>query len=166
MSWQTPLSRLLAATALALLGTALAVFAFPQMQRSDRLLLDGVRAEATVTAIESTTCSVANSRVNREYPCFKATGNWTHEGTDYSAVLGHYKQRNEAPVGASVPVIFMPNPAAAAGAADLQFRVIAEGRSLPRSERPVYIGLLVLAGLMWIPLLRTLFTARSRGRRS
>ena len=156
MASQTPLGRVLAAVALALLGTAVAVFVFPLMRQGDLLLRDGTRAEATVIAIEDATCFYTNRRANREYPCFRATGEWIHDGAVYRAILGYYKQRNEAPVGTVVPVIFAPDPAAAAGAVDLRFRVIGAGRSLPRSERPVYLGLLVLAGLMWIPLLRML----------
>jgi hypothetical protein len=60
-------------------------------------------------------------------------------------------------IGATVRIIFAPDPAAAAGAADLQFRVIGAARSVPRSERPVYLGLLALAGLMCAPLLSMLF---------
>jgi hypothetical protein len=63
---------------------------------------------------------------------------------------------------AAVPIIFAPDPPAAAGAVDLRVRVIGAGRSVPRSERPVYVGLLALAGLMCTPLLTKLFNAWRR----
>lgn len=103
--------------------------------------------------------------MNREYPCFRATGEWTHAGVAYRSTLGHYEQANEAPLGTTVPTIFAPDPAAAAGAVDLQLRVIGAGRSLPRSEQPVYVGLLALAGLMCTPLLTMLFKTWRRPKR-
>src|SRR5688572_14707450 len=153
---------MLAATVFALAGATLAAFVWPQMRRSDLLLRNGVSAAATVVALDADTCFYTNSRVNREYPCFRATGEWTHAGVAYRATLGFYTQRNEAPVGTTVPIIFAPDPAAAAGAADLQFRVICAGRSAPRSERPVYLGLLAPAGLMCAPLLTMLFKTWKR----
>jgi hypothetical protein len=151
------LGKMLAAIVLALAGATLAAFVWPQMRWSDLLLRNGVSAEATVIALDADTCFYTNRRTNREYPCFRATGAWTHAGVAYRATLGFYTQRNEAPPGTKVRIIFAPDPAAAAGAADLQFRVIGAGRSVPRSERPVYLGLLALAGLMCAPLLTMLF---------
>jgi hypothetical protein len=134
------------------------------MRRSDLLLRNGVGAEATVVALDGDTCFHANSRVNREYPCFRATGEWTHAGVAYRSTLGYYKQANEAPLGTTVRIIFAPDPAAAAGKVDLQVRVIGAGRSAPRSERPVYVGLLALAGLMCAPLLTMLFKTWRRSK--
>lgn len=104
------------------------------------------------------TCFYSNRRTNREYPCFRATGAWTHAGVAYRTTLGFYTHANEAPICTSVRILFAPDPAAAAGAADLQMRVIGDGRDLPISERPVYLGLLALAGLTCLPLLRVVFT--------
>ena len=157
MGWHTPLGQMLGATGLALAGATLAAFVWPQMRRSDLLLRNGVRAEATVVALDADTCVYTNRRTNRAYPCFRATGEWTHAGVAYRATLGYYKHANEGPLGTTVRIIFAPDSAAATGAANLQFRVIGAGRSLPRSERPVYVGLLALAGLMFAPLLKMLF---------
>ena len=108
MGWRAPLERLIAATVLALAGATLAVFVWPQMRRSDLLLRNGVRAEAAVVALDRATCVHTNSRVNREYPCFRATGEWTHAGVAYRATLGHYTQPNEAPLGTTVPIVVHP----------------------------------------------------------
>jgi hypothetical protein len=126
------------------------------MHRSEALLREGVRAEARVVALDADTCFYSNRRANREFPCFRATGAWTHEGVLYRSTLGFYTQADEAPVGSSVRIVFAPDPAAAAGAADLQMRVVGDGRTLPPSEKPFYLGLLALAGLMCAPLLMLL----------
>lgn len=157
MGWRALLGQMFAATGLALAGATLAVFVWPQMRQSDLLLRTGVPAEATVVALDDATCVYTNRRTNRGYPCFRATGEWTHAGVAYRTTLGHYTHANEAPLGTTVPIIFAPDPAAAAGAVDLRFRVIGAGRSVPRSERPVYMGLLALAGLLCAPLVTMLF---------
>jgi hypothetical protein len=81
MGWRVPLGKTLAATIFALACVTLAASVWPQMHRSDLLLREGIRAEATVVALDPDTCVHANSRVNREYPCFRATGTWSHAGS-------------------------------------------------------------------------------------
>lgn len=146
----------LAASVLAVGGAALAAFVWPQMGRSDRLLESGVLTEATVVALDPDRCSYSNRRTNPGYPCFRATVAWSHEGVAYRATLGFYKHAKEAPIGTRVRIIFAPDPAAAAGAVDLQMRLVPTGRTLPRSERPVALGLLALAGVLCLPLTTTL----------
>ncbi len=154
--WRMPsretLGQVLAATVFALAGATLAYFVWPQMHRSDALLRDGVRAEATVVALDATTCTSSSFRKSWPYPCFEATGQWTHDGVVYRSTLGHYKDAAKAPLGTTVAIVFAPDPAAAVGKVDLQMRVVGAGRDAPRSERPVYLGLLVLAALLCVPL--------------
>lgn len=156
MGRREAIERRVAAAVLAVAGGALAWFVWPQMHLSEALLREGVHAEARVVALDPYTCSYSGSRKNRQYPCFQATGAWTHEGVSYRTTLGFYTHANEAPVGSSVRVLFMPDPAAAAGAAELQSRVVGAGRTLPVSERPIFVGLLALAGLLCTPLLMVL----------
>jgi hypothetical protein len=145
-----------AASVLAVGGAALAAFVWPQMGRSDKLLESGVLTEATVVALDPDRCSYSNQRTNAGYPCFRATVAWSHEGVAYRTTLGFYKHAKESPIGTRVRIIFEPDPAAAAGAVDLQMRHVPAGRTLPPSERPVYLGLLALAGLLCLPLATTL----------
>lgn len=68
---------------------------------------------------------------------------------------------SRVPIGKVIAAIVF----AAAGKADLQVRTIPKDRSLPRSERPVYLGFLALSGLMCLPLVTLLFqTWRRQGR--
>lgn len=120
MGWRASLGKMIAAIVFALAGATLAVFVWPQMRRSDLLLRNGVSAEATVVALDADRCFYTNRRTNQGYPCFRATGAWTHDGVAYRSTLGYYKQADEAPLGTTVRIIFAPDPAAAAGAADLQ----------------------------------------------
>src|ERR1044072_2424407 len=97
---------------LALAGATLAAFVWPQMQRSDLLRRHGVRAEATVVALDDDRCSYSNRRTNQGYPCVRATGTWTHAGVAYRATLGYYKETSETRLGPTVPIIFAPDPSA------------------------------------------------------
>jgi hypothetical protein len=143
----------IAALVLGAAGVALAIFIWPLMGPSDELLRSGVRTQATVVALDPTRCWHRGHRTSTEYECFKATGEWTHQGTTYRSTLGHYQQPDQAPLGSSVAILFRPDPAAAAGQADLAMRTIASGQDEPVSERPFYIALLGLAGLLMAPLL-------------
>jgi hypothetical protein len=150
----SPLARCAAAVGLALAGMALAIVAIPALRRSDALLRDGVRATATVVSLEDTTCYYSKVRRGKAYPCVKVTGEWIHDALTYRAVIGHHPRPHDFAPGRRLTVVFVPDPAAAAGRADLRFRVFGIDGAEPASERPFYMALLALAGVMCIPLLR------------
>jgi hypothetical protein len=85
-----------------------------------------------------------------------ATGEWFHDAVTYRTVIGHHSRPHDFAPGRQLTVIFVPDPTAAAGRADLRFRVFGIGGSEPVSERPFYVALLALACVMCIPLLRML----------
>ncbi len=149
--------RVLAALGLAVIGTTIAVFAFPLMRNSDALRRDGLRVAATVVKLEDETCSYSGYRRRAKFPCFKATAEWTHDGLVYRGVVGYPKRRDAMPLGTKVEVVFAPDPAAVAGEADLRFRALRAGDSELISEQPIYLGILALAGLMCMPVVSMLF---------
>ena len=155
---QTPSqrTRLAAAAGLALLGATLAWFVVPTLQRSDALLRDGTRATATVVSVEDTTCHYSRFRGSESFPCDAVTGEWRHDAITYRTVIGHHKRPHAFTPGRQVTVVFVPDPAAAAGRAGLYFRVYGLDGAEPVSERPVYLGLLALACLLCLPFFRML----------
>jgi hypothetical protein len=158
------LARVAATVGFALAGMTLAAFAAPALRR-DALLRDGVRATATVVALEDTTCHYANGRRRTPFPCVKVTGEWTHEALTYRAVIGHHPKPHDFVRGRGVGVTFVPDPAAAAGRADVRLRVMGTDGSDPVSERPFYVGMLALSAVMCFPFLRMLLQAlRARAR--
>jgi hypothetical protein len=162
------LSRWFGALGLASLGTVLAFFVGTTLEQFENHVQGSVRAAARVVGVEEATCQYTNRRKNRAYPCLRVEGEWSHDGQVYRAVLAHYPLSREIRVGDELPVVFEPDPAAAAGRATLFVRVADAVPELGR-ERKVYLGLLGLAGLLCLPLLVLLvqgartFLIRTRG---
>ncbi len=152
----SPLTRLAAAAGLALLGMTLAWYTLPALQRSDALIRDGVRATATVVSVEDTTCYYSRFRRSQAFPCVEVTGEWIHHAVTYRTVIGRHPRPHAFAPGRQLTVVFVPDPAAAAGRADLRFRVFGIDGSEPVSERPFYLALLALACVMCLPLFRML----------
>lgn len=156
MASSSLLTRFTAAAALALLGGTIAWFVVPVMQQSDALLRDGVRAAATVVSLDDTTCHDSRFRRRQAYPCVAVTAAWTHDGVTYRAVIGYPTAPHGFALGRQVTVVFFPNPAAAAGRAELYVRPYGLDGTEPVPERPVYLGLLALACVLCLPLFSTL----------
>jgi hypothetical protein len=152
----SPLARLVAAIAFAVLGVTIAWFAVPLLQRSDALLRDGVRATATVVSIESSTCFDSRFRNRHSFPCDAVTGEWIHDGVTYRTIIGHHQRPHAFARGRQLTVVFVPDPAAAAGRADLHARPFGIDGSEPVPERPIYLAVIALACLMCLPLFQML----------
>jgi hypothetical protein len=155
----SPLTRLAAAAGLALLGMTLAWYTLPALQRSDALIRDGVRATATVVALEDTTCYYSRFRGSQAFPCVEVTGEWIHHAVTYRTVVGRHPRPHALAPGRQLTVVFVPDPAAA-GRADLRLRVFGIDGAEPLSERPFYLALLALACVMCLPLIRILLHTR------
>ena len=102
-------------------------------------------------------------RGTEAYPCVAVTGQWTHDAVTYRAVIGHPTRPHTFALGRQVTVVFLPDPAAAAGRAGLYVRPYGLDGTEPVSERPVYLGLLALACLLCLPLFLALLRILKAG---